>query len=101
MARKKGKKRTYNPNAPGNGKKLGPTVKKQGILKGPGVYLAKQTGLKAFKTITPLFLMIAATSAVWPGAAAQIVKPLQGIPLAGEFGMLAMQSGMYLRSGMK
>jgi len=100
MARRKSKKRTYNPNAPGNGRKLGPTIKKQGVLKGPGVFLAKQTGVKIFKTVTPLFLMLAVTSAVWPGAAMQIVKPLQGIPLAGEFGMLAMQSGMYLRAGM-
>jgi len=100
VAKRKKGKRSFNPNAPGNGKKIGPTIKKQGILKGPGVYLAKQTGLKAFKTVTPLFLMVAATAAVWPSAAATMVKPLMGVPIAGDLGMLAMQTGTYLRAGM-
>jgi len=99
MARKKKGARRYNANAPGNGKKIGPTIKKQGILKGPGVYLAKQTGLKGFKTVAPLFILLMGTAAIWPGAAHRLVAPLAGIPIAGDLAMLAMTSGVRLRAG--
>jgi len=100
MAKKKKGARRYNPNAPGNGKKLGPTIKKQGALKGPGVFLAKQTGLKGFKTVVPIFILLMGTAAVFPGAAAQIIRPLTQIPIAGEFATLAFTSGLRLRAGL-
>ncbi|HIA02764.1 MAG TPA: hypothetical protein EYN66_12790 [Myxococcales bacterium] len=100
MAKKKKGSRRYNPNAPGNGKKLGATMKKQGPLRGPGVFLAKQTGLKGFKTVVPLFLLLGITAAVSPTIGARIVGPLASFPIVGDFAMLAAQSGIMLRGSM-
>ena len=35
------------------GKKLIPTIKKQGLLKGSGMFAAKQTGISAMKKVVP------------------------------------------------
>jgi len=99
MARKKKKgARRYNPNAPGNGRKFGATMKKQGPLSGPGIFLAKKTGIKGFKTVMPLVILLAATSAVAPAAAAAIAAPVAHVPVVGDIARLSFSAGTYVRS---
>ena len=52
------------------GGKLLPTIKKEGVFKGPGTYAAKQTGLKPMAKIVPAFLMMVAIAAATPAARA-------------------------------
>jgi molybdenum cofactor biosynthesis enzyme len=54
MARRKTTRR--RSTATSTGKKLIPTIKKQGLLKGSGMFAAKQTGISAMKKIVPPFL---------------------------------------------
>jgi len=99
MARKKKKgTRRYNPNAPGNGRKLGATMKKQGPLSGPGIYLAKKTGVKGFKTVMPLVILLGVVSAAAPSAGAALAAPLQKIPIAGDIARLTFNAGQYVRA---
>jgi len=99
MAKKKKGARRYNPNAPGNGRKLGATIKKQGIIGGPGVFLAKKTGLKGFKTVMPLIILLAGISAVSPNTGLMLAQPVAGIPIAGQIAGLAVRAGASVRAG--
>ena len=61
------KKMTRRRSSPRNtGAKLLPTIKKQGLLKGSGMFAAKQTGIKAMKTVVPAYMMVVCLAAATP-----------------------------------
>ena len=95
MARKKMKRRT-SPTS--TGKKLIPTLKKQGILKGSGMYAAKQTGIGAMKKVVPAYLMVVGLSAATPPLGAAISRSVSTIPVVGELTNTAVSYGAMLRS---
>ena len=57
-----------------SGEKLMPTLKKDGIFKGSGTYIAKQTGIQAMKKVVPAYLMLVALSAATPNLGSQIAS---------------------------
>ena len=95
MARRKMKRRT-SPTS--TGKKLIPTLKKQGILKGSGMYAAKQTGIGAMKKVVPAYLMVVGLSAATPPLGAAISRSVSTIPVVGELTNTAVSYGAMLRS---
>ena len=95
MARRKMKRRT-SPTS--TGKKLIPTLKKQGILKGSGMYAAKQTGIGAMKKVVPAYLMVVGLSAATPPLGAAISRSVSQIPVVGELTNTAVSYGTMLRS---
>ena len=80
------------------GKKLVPTLKKQGLLKGSGMYAAKQTGIKAMSKIVPAYLMVVGLSAATPPLGAAISRSVNTIPVVGELTNTAVSYGAMLRS---
>ena len=95
MARRKMTRRT-SPTS--TGKKLIPTLKKQGILKGSGMYAAKQTGIGAMKKVVPAYLMVVGLSAATPPLGAAISRSVSTIPVVGELTNTAVSYGAMLRS---
>jgi hypothetical protein len=95
MVRRKMKRRT-SPTS--TGKKLIPTLKKQGILKGSGMYAAKQTGIGAMKKVVPAYLMVVGLSAATPPLGAAISRSVSTIPVVGELTNTAVSYGAMLRS---
>ena len=80
------------------GKKLIPTIKKEGILKGSGMFAAKQTGIKAMKTIVPTYLALVGISAVTPPLGGSISSSVATIPVVGPLTNTAVSYGTMLRS---
>lgn len=80
------------------GKKLLPTIKKQGLLKGSGMYAAKQTGIKAMSKAVPAYLMVVGLSAATPPLGAAISRSVSSIPVVGELTNTAVSYGAMLRS---
>ena len=80
------------------GKKLVPTLKKQGLLKGSGMYAAKQTGIKAMSKVVPAYLMVVGLSAATPPLGAAISRSVSTIPVVGELTNTAVSYGTMLRS---
>ena len=80
------------------GKKLVPTIKKQGLLKGSGMFAAKQTGISAMKKIVPAYLMVVGLSAATPPLGAAISRSVSTIPVVGELTNTAVSYGNMLRS---
>jgi hypothetical protein len=80
------------------GKKLVPTLKKQGLLKGSGMYAAKQTGIKAMSKVVPAYLMVVGLSAATPPLGAAISRSVSSIPVVGELTNTAVSYGNMLRS---
>ena len=78
--------------------KLGPLMKRFGILKGSGEFAAKQTGIKAMKTVVPLFLGIAAISAASPRTGAMLTAPLATIPVVNGLAGAASGIGTSVRT---
>ena len=78
--------------------KLGPLMKRFGILKGSGEFAAKQTGIKAMKTVVPLFLGLAAISAASPRTSAALTAPLATIPVVNGAAAAATGIGSSLRT---
>jgi hypothetical protein len=95
MVRRKMRRRT-SPTS--TGKKLIPTLKKQGILKGSGMYAAKQTGIGAMKKVVPAYLMVVGLSAATPPLGAAISRSVSTIPVVGELTNTAVSYGAMLRS---
>ena len=95
MAARK-KKRTYSPTT--TGKKLLPTIKKQGLLKGSGMFAAKQTGIKALGKVVPAYLMVVGLSAATPALGASLSRSVSTIPVVGELTNTAVSYGAMLRS---
>ena len=85
-------------NLTSTGKKLLPTVKKQGLLKGSGMYAAKQTGIKAMSKVVPAYLMVVGLSAATPPLGAAISRSVSTIPVVGELTSTAVSYGAMLRS---
>ena len=78
------RKRKTTRNLTSTGKKLVPTLKKQGLLKGSGMYAAKQTGIKAMSKVVPAYLMVVGLSAATPPLGAAISRSVSTIPVVGE-----------------
>jgi len=95
MARRKATRRS-SPTS--TGKKLVPTLKKQGLLKGSGMYAAKQTGIKAMSKVVPAYLMVVGLAAATPPLGAAISRSVSTIPVVGELTNTAVSYGAMLRS---
>lgn len=95
MARRKMKRRS-SPTS--TGKKLVPTLKKQGLLKGSGMYAAKQTGIKAMSKVVPAYMLVVGLSAATPPLGAAISRSVSSIPVVGELTNTAVSYGTMLRS---
>ncbi len=95
MARRKATRRS-SPTS--TGKKLVPTIKKQGLLKGSGMFAAKQTGIKALSKIVPAYLMVVGISAATPPLGAALSRSVSTVPVVGELTNTAVSYGAMLRS---
>ena len=95
MARRKATRRS-SPTS--TGKKLVPTIKKQGLLKGSGMFAAKQTGIKALSKIVPAYLMVVGISAATPPLGAALSRSVSTVPVVGELTNPAVSYGTMLRS---
>jgi hypothetical protein len=95
MARRKTTRRS-SPTS--TGKKLVPTIKKQGLLKGSGMFAAKQTGIKALSKIVPAYLMVVGISAATPPLGAALSRSVSTVPVVGELTNTAVSYGTMLRS---
>ena len=98
MARRKMKRRS-SPTS--TGKKLLPTIKKQGLLKGSGMFAAKQTGIKAMKTVVPAYMMVVGLAAATPPLGAAISRSASSIPVVGDLTNTAVAYGNMLRSRLR
>ncbi len=95
MARRKATRRS-SPTS--SGKKLVPTIKKQGLLKGAGMFASTQTGIKALKTVVPAYLMVVGISAATPPLGAALSRSVSTVPVVGELTNTAVSYGTMLRS---
>ena len=95
MARRK---ITRSRNLTSTGKKLIPTIKKQGLLKGSGMFAAKQTGIKALSKVVPAYLMVVGISAATPPLGAALSRSVSTVPVVGELTNTAVSYGTMLRS---
>ena len=92
------RKRKTTRNLTSTGKKLVPTLKKQGLLKGSGMYAAKQTGIKAMSKVVPAYLMVVGISAATPPLGAALSRSVSTVPVVGELTNTAVSYGAMLRS---
>ena len=92
------RKKTRRSSPTSTGKKLIPTIKKQGLLKGSGMFAAKQTGIKAMSKAVPAYLMVVGLSAATPPLGAAISRSVSSIPVVGELTNTAVSYGAMLRS---
>ena len=92
------RKRKTTRNLTSTGKKLVPTIKKQGLLKGSGMFAAKQTGIKALSKIVPAYLMVVGISAATPPLGAALSRSVSTVPVVGELTNTAVSYGTMLRS---
>mgnify|MGYP003149895768 FL=1 len=92
------RKRKTTRSVTTTGKKLIPTLKKQGLLKGSGMYASKQTGIKAMSKVVPAYLMVVGLSAATPPLGAAISRSVSQIPVVGELTNTAVSYGAMLRS---
>ena len=96
MAPRRKTRRRSSPTS--TGKKLIPTIKKQGLLKGSGMFAAKQTGIGAMKKVVPAYLMIVGLSALTPPLGSAISNSASTIPIVGPLTNTAVSYGTMLRS---
>mgnify|MGYP005814580077 CR=1 FL=1 len=92
------KKKTARRRSPASsGVKLLATIKKQGALKGAGVFAAKQTGIKAMKTVVPAYLSLMLLAAATPRLANSLSAAAQGVPIVGPVADSAIFYGRQIR----
>ena len=96
MAPRRAKRRASSPTS--TGKKLIPTIKKQGLLKGSGMFAAKQTGISAMKKVVPAYMLVVGLAAATPPLGAAISRSVSTIPVVGELTNTAVSYGAMLRS---
>jgi hypothetical protein len=92
------RKATRRSSPTSTGKKLIPTIKKQGLLKGSGMFAAKQTGIKALSKVVPAYLMVVGISAATPPLGAALSRSVSTVPVVGELTNTAVSYGTMLRS---
>jgi hypothetical protein len=80
------------------GGKLLPTIKNEGVFKGPGTYAATQTGLNPMAKIVPAFLMMVAIAAATPPLGRSIAASASSIPVVGQLTNTAVTYGSTLRT---
>lgn len=95
---KRKKSRGGGSAKPGNGRKLGPTIKKYGWFRGPGKYARTQTGLPFMEKAVPLALSLVAIAAITPALGSQISQSLQGVPVAGPVATTLSNYGASIRN---
>ena len=91
-------KRTVRRSTASKGGKLFPTIKKEGAFKGPGMFAAKQTGIKPLAKIVPAFLMIVALAAATPPLGRSIASSVATVPVIGQLTNTAVTYGSTLRA---
>ena len=91
-------KRKTSRNLTSTGKKLLPTIKKNGVLKGSGMFAAKQTGISAMKKVVPAYLMVVGLSALTPPLGQSISRSVSSIPVVSDITNTAVTYGTMLRS---
>jgi hypothetical protein len=96
MARKKSKR--SNGSKPSNGRKLGATVKRWGLLRGPGKYARAQTGIAGMEKAVPIAIGLVALAAITPALASQISSSVSSIPVVGPLSATLTNYGAALRS---
>jgi len=91
------KKKRSGAAKPSSGRKLGPTIKKHGWFQGPGVFVAKQSGIKSAKKIVPAAIMLVALSALTPPLGAQIASSVRTVPIVAPLANTLVGYGAMLR----
>jgi len=95
MARRK--KKGNSISKPSSGRKPVATLKKHGVFRGSGIYVAKQTGFKSAKKIVPAALMLVALSALTPPLGAQLASSVRSIPIVAPLASTLVGYGTMLR----
>ena len=62
------------------------------------MFVAKQTGIKAMKTVVPAYLMVVGISAATPPLGSALSRSVSTIPVVGELTNTAVTYGTMLRS---
>jgi|TARA_R110000824_G_scaffold325853_1_gene512742 hypothetical protein len=78
--------------------KLGALIKRFGVGKGSGEYVAKQTGVKAMKTVVPLALGVMVLGAAAPTLAASIGGSVATVPVLGPLTAATINAGTSIRT---
>jgi len=101
MARKKAKR--SNGAKPSNGRKLGATVKRWGILRGSGKYAATQTGIRGMEKAVPVAMGLVALAAITPALGSQISTSVSSIPVVGPISatLTNYRAALRTRTGMQ
>jgi len=73
-------------------------VRKYGWGKGSGEYVAKQTNVKAMKTVVPVALGVLALGVASPILARQVAGSVATIPVVGPLTASIAESGTNLRA---
>jgi len=96
MARRK--KKGGSMSKPSSGRKPIPTIKKHGVFKGSGIYVAKQTGFQSAKKIVPAALMLVAIAALTPPLGAQLASSVRTVPIVAPLANTLVGYGTMLRA---
>lgn len=78
--------------------KLSGLIKRFGVGKGTGEYVAKQTNIKAAKTIVPVAMGIMLLGAAAPTIAAQVSNSVATVPVIGPLTASTANAGASLRA---
>ena len=78
--------------------KLSGLIKRFGVGKGTGEYVAKQTNIKAMKTVVPLAMGVMLLGAAAPTVAGAVSGSVATIPVIGPLTAQTAQAGASLRA---
>lgn len=78
--------------------KLSGLIKRFGVGKGTGEYVAKQTNIKAMKTAVPLAMGVMALGALAPTLAGAVSGSVAQVPVIGPLTATTAQLGSDLRA---
>jgi len=91
------KKKRSSISKASSGRKPIPTLKKHGVFRGSGIYVAKQTGFQSAKKIVPAALMLVAIAALTPPLGAQIASSVRTVPIVAPLASTLVGYGAMLR----
>tara|TARA_Y100000401_G_scaffold114877_1_gene117560 strand:- start:84 stop:359 length:276 start_codon:yes stop_codon:yes gene_type:complete len=78
--------------------KLSGLIKKYGIPKGSGEYVAKQTNIKAMKTVVPVAMGVMLLGALAPSVANTVSSSVATVPVIGPLTVATANAGASLKS---
>ena len=78
--------------------KLQPLMRRFGFFRGSGEYVAKQTNIKAMKTVVPVAMGIMALGALAPTVAGAVSGSVATVPVIGPLTATTAQIGSDLRA---